>query len=90
MSDDLRKLPDIVIGEAQPVYMSEAARHEAVDVSLSEQTWHTQPSFDPGRARFMFEHLCPVNALREACRKEESLQQIVLHLWPHIALHVDT
>jgi len=90
MSDDLRKLSDVIIGELRPAEVSEKAKIEAGEIDidipfdLHVQTWHTQPNFDPGRTKFMFEHLTPVNALREACTAVDDLDAVIGHLWRHM------
>lgn len=83
IADDLRKLTDIVAGPVLEVDVSEAARNEA-GLDLTAETWHTQPSFDPGRTKFMFEHVTPISSLRAGCLHAPNTEGMVGFLWRNI------
>jgi hypothetical protein len=61
---DIRKYSDLLI----PL-QSEAAfyQSEKLKIDLIKKNWHNQPSFDPGRKIFHFEHMIPVNQLTDMC-----------------------
>ena len=63
----VRKACDVTIPAARlPEVSAEAARLAAEKgIDLREQTWHSQPKFDPRRAVFHYEHMTPVTAIVE-------------------------
>lgn len=68
LSDDLKKLCDVVSTGLRVPEVSLAAKERAGDlgVDLCRQTWHQQPRFDPGRRAFHLEHVVPILVLRNA------------------------
>lgn len=64
ISDDIKKCTNFVKPEVSQAAREEAAR---IGVDLFSRNWHDQHRFDPGRKTFHFEHVLPVNALRELC-----------------------
>lgn len=79
MSDDLKKYCDIVVPALLPLQVSDRAREAARDlgVDLCRSTWHSQPTFDPGRTRFHLEHVLPVSQLRSRAIAADALSGVV-------------
>ncbi len=69
ISDDLRKLGDVVTPTLVDPLVSVAARAAADEkgIDLCQEDWHSQTRFDPGRGLFHVEHVTTVRALREMC-----------------------
>ncbi|WP_129305283.1 hypothetical protein [Streptomyces sp. L2] len=65
VSVDVRKLCDLLVPDARLPEVSTAAAESAagLGVDLRRETWHSQPKFDPGRARFHYEHMNPVGEI---------------------------
>jgi hypothetical protein len=73
ISDDIKKCTNFILPE-----VSRAAREKAerLGIDLFSKNWHDQPSFDPKRRIFHFEHVLPVSAIRNRCeeiRTEEGI-----------------
>ncbi len=79
ISDDLKKLCDVLVPLHRRPQVSEAAddvaRHQGIE--LKGMAWHDQPRFDRGRATFHLEHVVPVSALRTRCLQAETSSDIV-------------
>jgi hypothetical protein len=73
ISDDIKKCTNFVKPEVSGAAREEAAR---LGVDLFSRNWHDQHRFDPGRRTFHFEHVLPVNALRELCVKVQTAEAI--------------
>jgi hypothetical protein len=69
VSDDIKKCTNFIKPEVSRAAREEAAR---LGVDLFSKNWHDQHRFDPGRKTFHFEHVLPVNALRELCVKAQT------------------
>ncbi len=69
ISDDLRKLGDVVTPTLVAPLVSVAARAtaEREGIDLCQEDWHSQTRFDAGRGLFHVEHVTTVRALREMC-----------------------
>lgn len=77
ISTDIRKLCDMVFPAVTPYDISVAAAEKAaaLEVDLQAQTWDTQPSFDPGRQVFHYEHMATVADIVDAVLAADSVQQ---------------
>src|SRR4051812_29405198 len=65
LSDDLKKLCDVLVPEVKRPKASVAALGAAreIGVDLCRQSWHGQPRFDRGRVVFHLEHVVPIKSL---------------------------
>lgn len=70
---DIRKYTDCITPD-----VSIAARKaaERIGIELREKRWQDQPSFDPGRSLFHWEHMTTVSHIREQCTGAESREAI--------------
>lgn len=74
ISDDLKKVSNLVVPEASKKALREA---RTLGVDLYAMTWHDQPSFDGGRDVFHLEHVRPVSVLRGECLASASANEII-------------
>src|SRR5436309_1856819 len=79
MSDDLKKLCDVVTPGLKPPMVSLRARKRAEEagIDLCRQTWHSQPRFDMGRKVFHLEHIAPIKSLRTIALDAASVDELV-------------
>jgi hypothetical protein len=80
LSDDLKKLCDVLIPTLRVPEVSVAAQRRAdeLGVDLCQQTWHGQKAFDPlGRGTFHLEHVVPIVALREAWMTATTVEEMI-------------
>lgn len=86
LSDDLKKLCDVVTPEIKRPLVSRGARDAArkIDVDLCRQVWHGQLRFDPERSTFHLEHVVPIKQLRQLCLDARSARDIVTQLERHV------
>ncbi|WP_089107443.1 hypothetical protein [Streptomyces hyaluromycini] len=79
ISDDVRKLCDMLVPDARHPQVSVAAAEKAtaIGVDLRQETWHSQTRFDPKRAVFHFEHMTPVSQIAKALACADSVGAIV-------------
>jgi hypothetical protein len=66
ISDDIKKCSNFVAPEVSKAALEKA---DSIGIDLYCQNWHDQGRFDPGRVVFQWEHVVPVSAVREVCRK---------------------
>lgn len=78
-SINLRKCCDVLVpaARAPEVSVGAAARAQALGVDLRQQTWQTQPTFDPGRRIFHYEHMQPIVVVRAAVAGATSPDDVV-------------
>jgi hypothetical protein len=79
ISEDFKKLGDVLFPEVRPFEVSRAAAKKARELNVDLQThgWHSQARFDKNRRIFHIEHVTPVGALRTACIEAGSVDDIV-------------
>ena len=63
---DVRKYSDFLVPTASDAALILAAE---LGVELRTLAWRDQPRVDPGRKRFLLEHVLPVAEVRERCRE---------------------
>lgn len=79
ISYDIRKCSDILCPDFIPFKVSRAA-HEIVaplGVDLTNEIWHTQPRFDPGRQLVHFEHYYPIGHVAKVCIQASSSAEVL-------------
>lgn len=64
VSGDVRKYTDLIEHDASDAALALASE---LGISLAEVGWHDQHKFDPGRERFILEHVIPVKTVRDRC-----------------------
>ena len=77
---DIRNCGGLLFPDVRPVEVSKAAQQKAdglrPPVRLCDETWHTQPRFDPGRKIFHWEHVTTISSIRKMCEEAESEEKI--------------
>jgi hypothetical protein len=71
VSGDVRKYTDLIEHDASDAALALASE---LGISLAEVGWHDQHKFDPGRERFILEHVIPVKTVRDRCLAAASEQ----------------
>lgn len=75
----IRKACDVLYPAVLVPEVSETAHAAAqyLGVDLSQETWHSQKRFDPGRTMFHYEHMQPVGIVLAETSKADSADAVV-------------